>query len=184
MHAVLRNGAVLHRDETTDAATVGSAVAAGHELDGANEVGVDDGAITAVVIEARNADALHEDLRVLPGDPAPTQLDPDRLGQIVANLVENALKYATSIVEVSTGLRDRDLAVVVTDDGPGIPPDDMNKVFMRLYTVRATPGRTVGTGLGLAIVQEIAAAMGGRATADAPATGGARITVSLPASVG
>ncbi|MDQ1508333.1 MAG: hypothetical protein QOG50_177, partial [Actinomycetota bacterium] len=47
-------------------------------------------------------------------------------------------------------------------------------------TVRATPGRAVGTGLGLAIVEEIAVAMGGRATADAPAAGGARITVSLP----
>ena len=72
--------------------------------------------------------------------------------------------------------------VVVTDDGPGIPPGDVEKVFARLYTVRETPGRTVGTGLGLAIVQEIAAAMGGRATADTPAAGGARITVSLPSS--
>jgi two-component system sensor histidine kinase BaeS len=136
----------------------------------------------AALAFAPQAQELGLGLRVLPGESAPTRLDPDRLGQIVANLVENALKYATSIVEVSTVLRDEHLVVVVTDDGPGIPPGDVEKVFARLYTVRETPGRTVGTGLGLAIVQEIAAAMGGHATADTPAAGGARITVSLPAN--
>jgi two-component system sensor histidine kinase BaeS len=126
------------------------------------------------------------ELGVLPADPAPARLDPDRLGQIVANLVENALKYATAVVEVSTELHDGDLhggelVVIVTDDGPGIPADDVANVFTRLYTARATAGRAVGTGLGLAIVQELAAAMGGRAAADVPPSGGARVTVSLPA---
>jgi two-component system sensor histidine kinase BaeS len=120
------------------------------------------------------------ELHVLAGNSAPAFVDPDRLGQIVANLVENALKYARSIVEVSTQLRPGELAVVVTDDGPGIPLDDLANVFTRLYTVRATPGRAVGTGLGLAIVQELAAAMGGRAAAEVPPSGGARIAVSLP----
>ncbi|MEX2032551.1 MAG: ATP-binding protein [Dehalococcoidia bacterium] len=120
-------------------------------------------------------------LRVVPGDPAPAHLDADRLGQIVADLMENALKYATSSVEVSTEVHDGEVAVAVIDDGPGIPPADMDKVFTRLYTVRATPGRAVGTGLGLAIVQELAVAMRGHAVADAPAAGGARITVTLPA---
>ena len=132
---------------------------------------------------APQARELGLELRVLPGGPAPAELDPERLGQVVANLVENALKYATSTVEVSAIRRDREVAVIVTDDGPGIPSDDMNKVFTRLYTVRSTPGRAVGTGLGLAIVQELAVAMGGRATADTPAAGGARITVSVPAAV-
>ena len=137
-----------------------------------------DDAALAFAPQARD---LGLDLRVLRTDPAPARLDPDRLGQIVANLVENALKYATSIVEVSTERRGNEIAVTVTDDGPGIPPEDASKVFTRLYTVRATPGRAVGTGLGLAIVQELASAMNGRAAADAPASGGARITVTLPA---
>jgi signal transduction histidine kinase len=69
----------------------------------------------------------------------------------------------------------------VRDDGPGVPPDEMNRVFERLYTVRETPGRAVGTGLGLAIVRELAAAMGGVARAEAAPGGGTRFVVSLPA---
>jgi two-component system, OmpR family, sensor histidine kinase KdpD len=73
--------------------------------------------------------------------------------------------------------------VVVTDDGPGIPPDETARVFDRLYTVRATPGRSVGTGLGLAIVRELSAAMGGRAWAETPGPGGSRFVVTLPTNV-
>ena len=72
----------------------------------------------------------------------------------------------------------------MTDDGPGIPPADVDKVFTRLYTARVTAGRAVGTGLGLAIVQELSVAMGGRAAVETPAAGGARIVVSLPAAGG
>jgi two-component system, OmpR family, sensor kinase len=136
----------------------------------------------AALAFAPQARELGLDLRVLPGEPAPVRLDPDRLGQIVANLVENALKYATTVVEVSTDRRADEVAITVTDDGPGIPPVEAGKVFTRLYTARATQGRAVGTGLGLAIVQELALAMGGRAAVDTPAIGGARIAVSLPAT--
>ena len=132
---------------------------------------------------APQARELGLDLRVIPGASVPAEVDPDRLGQIVANLVENALKYAAATVEVAAEPRGEELAVIVTDDGPGIPADDLTNVFTRLYTARATPGREVGTGLGLAIVQELAAAMGGRAAADAPATGGAHIVVTLPAQL-
>src|SRR5262249_30048902 len=74
-------------------------------------------------------------------------------------------------------------AVVVTDDGPGIPTDELGRVFERLYTVRSAPGRQVGTGLGLAIVRELASAMGGRAWADPAPTTGTRFVVSLPTNV-
>jgi two-component system OmpR family sensor kinase len=106
--------------------------------------------------------------------------DADRLAQIVANLLENALKYATSniVVELAaygTG----DLDVRVRDDGPGIDPNDLPRVFDRLYVSRTIPGRSVGTGIGLAIVRELAGAMGGQAWVD-PATGGATFVVRLP----
>jgi two-component system sensor histidine kinase BaeS len=123
-------------------------------------------------------------LEITTGPPLPVDLDPERLGQIVANLVENALKYAATTVTVYAAAHGpAHVAVVVVDDGPGIPPDQLDRVFERLYTVRATPGRAVGTGLGLAIVRELAAAMGGSARVEAAPEGGSRFVVSLPTNV-
>jgi signal transduction histidine kinase len=129
-----------------------------------------------------------QDLGLVIATDAPSvvraDLDPERVGQIVANLVENALKYATARVEVhvaATGAGD--VTIAVTDDGPGVPPDQLDAVFDRLYTVREAPGRAVGTGLGLAIVHELAGAMGGRAHAETPPEGGSRFVVELPTNV-
>jgi signal transduction histidine kinase len=121
------------------------------------------------------------ELKVSSGGVLAVELDPERLGQIAANLIENALKYASATVEVyAAPQQDGQIAIVVVDDGPGIPPDKVARVFERLYTVRETPGRAVGTGLGLAIVRELAAAMGGRARAEAAPGGGTRFVVSVP----
>ncbi len=111
--------------------------------------------------------------------------DPDRLAQIVANLVENALKYAHDRIDV--GLRDAGAGVLeirVVDDGPGIEPGEEQRVFERLFVSRAAPGRSVGTGLGLAIVGELAGAMGGSAAVDPSGTGGATFLVRLPLRTG
>jgi signal transduction histidine kinase len=132
---------------------------------------------------APQARDLGIELDVVPGASSPVELDPERLAQIVANLVENALKYATTAIQVSIARPDTNrAAIVVADDGPGIPSDDVAHVFERLYTARATPGRSVGTGLGLAIVRELATAMGGTAAVDAPPEGGTRFVVTLPAT--
>jgi len=106
--------------------------------------------------------------------------DPERLGQIVANLVENALKYASSSIVVQITAGAGALELRVEDDGPGIDPADLPYVFERLFTSRTTPGRRVGTGLGLAIVRELAAAMGGSASAERVDAGGTRFVVRLP----
>jgi two-component system sensor histidine kinase BaeS len=111
----------------------------------------------------------------------PADADPDRLAQIVANLVENALKYAaSSIVVTLVAHGPGDLDLQVHDDGPGIDPEDLPHVFDRLYVSRHTPGRCLGTGIGLAIVRELASAMGGRAWVDPDATSGATFVVRLP----
>jgi two-component system sensor histidine kinase BaeS len=119
-------------------------------------------------------------LRVAPGDAVTATVDPERLAQIVANLVENALKYASSVVVVDVARIDGVLQVRVDDDGPGIPDEDRPRVFERLYTGRATAGRKVGTGIGLAIVHELAAAMGGTAAVAPLAPAGTRFVVTLP----
>ncbi len=120
-------------------------------------------------------------LEVARGDALLTEADPERLGQITANLVENALKYADTTVRVDVDRRDGLVELRVDDDGPGVGPAERERVFERLYTARAAPGRKVGTGIGLAIVHELAVAMGGTARCEGLDGGGTRFVVTLPA---
>jgi two-component system sensor histidine kinase BaeS len=126
-------------------------------------------------------------IRVVAPTEAPTALwvdaDPDRLRQVVANLIENALKYATSTIEVGVGVDGSVVALWVEDDGPGIGAEELGRVFDRHFHSDRTPARRVGTGLGLAIVAELVAAMGGRVGAESPCRDGhgTRMTVQLRA---
>jgi two-component system sensor histidine kinase BaeS len=127
------------------------------------------------------------ELTVVAPEAAWGRSDHDRLGQVLGNLVENALKFARSQVAVEVtalpgGPAGRPLAVqiAVTDDGPGITPDDLPHVFERLYVATKVPVRKeVGSGLGLAIVRELVDAMGGRVWAESPEEGGTRFVVIL-----
>ena len=125
------------------------------------------------------ADELGVAMHVDAPEPVPADADPERLGQIVANLVENALKYATSRIDVTVARADGQVVVRVQDDGPGVSAADLPHVFDRLYASRTVPGRKVGTGLGLAIVRELSAAMGGTVWAE-PGDQGTRFLVRLP----
>ena len=137
--------------------------------------------LAATVAEA--AEALRYELEAagvtlsvgVPDRPVILDLDPDRLRQIVANLVENALKFATSavrvVVEPGPG-QGQGALLAVEDDGPGIAPEDLPHVFERLYASSRRVARAAGTGLGLAIVAELAEAMGGRVRAVSPLDGG------------
>ena len=95
--------------------------------------------------------------------------DANRLHQVFANLVDNAVKYgrAEGTVVVSARLADDGkIEVSVTDDGPGIPPDSMERVFERFYRVdKARSREQGGTGLGLSIVKHIVQSHGGKAWA-------------------
>ena len=109
--------------------------------------------------------------------------DPDRLAQVVANLVDNALKFARSTVVVRVTRDGSEASLVVEDDGPGIAAEDLPHVFERLYVSRHEPvRREAGSGLGLAIVHELVDAMGGTVSAQTSAlSGGAQIVVRMPA---
>ncbi len=125
-----------------------------------------------------------------PVPPRPVTADPDRLAQLLANLLENALTFARTTVTVT--LIDHpeadDCVITVDDDGPGIATGDLERVFERFYRADRGPNRRMGSGLGLAIVAELATAMGGTARAESPLDydGGSRFVVMLrhwPASV-
>ncbi len=107
--------------------------------------------------------------------------DPDRLAQLTANLIENALRYAAHEVRVTARRGRGSSELWVIDDGPGIAPDDLGRVFERLFVARPRPDRPVGSGLGLAIVAELTAAMGGTVRAESPlnSAGGTRMVVTL-----
>jgi two-component system sensor histidine kinase BaeS len=109
--------------------------------------------------------------------------DPDRLAQVVANLVENALKFASTriTVDVADDVEADTVLLVVGDDGPGIDESDLTRVFERFATSDRASARRSGTGLGLAIVAELVRAMGGEVRATGTTTGsdGTRMEVRL-----
>jgi two-component system sensor histidine kinase BaeS len=113
-----------------------------------------------------------------PGDLT-AAADPDRLAQVVANLIENALKFATGAISVGAGRAGEAVTVWVEDDGPGISAEDLPHVFEPFWSANRSPARQVGSGLGLAIVAELVAAMGGTVHAEPAAPGGTRMVVAL-----
>ncbi len=113
--------------------------------------------------------------------PLVVSADPDRLAQVLANLCENAGKYARSTVAVTARAVDGAAIVTVDDDGPGIADHDLPHVFERLYVARHVPERRENaSGLGLAIVAELVGAMGGAVGAGSAPNGGARLWFSVP----
>lgn len=111
---------------------------------------------------------------------APAEGDPDRLVQVVSNLVENALRSTPSGGSVRVSAEPG--ALTVADTGTGLPADDLPRAFERfyLYDKAAREGRRVGTGLGLAIVKELTEAMGGSVEVDSEPGTGTTFVVRLP----
>lgn len=137
----------------------------------------------AIADHALLAEARRIDLGAAPIAEAAAALgDPPALATLLANLVDNALRCTPEggRVDVSAGTAGGRAWLEVADSGPGIPPDERQRVFDRFYRSGGTPG--AGTGLGLAIVRAIAGRHQARVTlGDAPA-GGLSVRVDLPAA--
>ncbi len=112
--------------------------------------------------------------------------DVNRLDQVLANLVDNAIKYGGANGAVIVGgkkLENGALEMFVRDDGPGIPPESLDRVFERFYRVDKARSRDQGgTGLGLAIVKHIVHAHGGEVWAESESGKGATFFFTLPAT--
>jgi two-component system, OmpR family, sensor histidine kinase TctE len=115
------------------------------------------------------------------GGPTPVRATPHLLDELVANLVDNALRYtpAGGIVTVAVASRPDAVELRVEDNGPGIPPAERERVFERFYRLHHDGAK--GCGLGLSIVREIAAASDAQVVLSEPVSGpGLVVTVTFP----
>ena len=145
----------------------------------------DIGALVQGIVEDMAAAAAAKHLRVTTSAGPDTKslvVDAAKVHDIVRNLVENAINYtqAGGDITIAAAADAGRLVVTVSDNGPGIPPEDVSRVFERFYRVDKSRGRPGGTGLGLAIVKHLADLHGGAVTVENRALGGAAFTVRLP----
>ena len=117
---------------------------------------------------------LAPDARVS-GDPANTE-------RIVTNLLDNAFRYGgpAVVVTVTTSTTEREAVVEVADNGPGIAPVDLGRIFEPFYRVHPDAASPEGNGLGLAIARSLAERIGGRLTAASQVGSGSTFRLSLP----
>ncbi|MBE2215626.1 MAG: HAMP domain-containing histidine kinase [Opitutaceae bacterium] len=130
----------------------------------------------ALVAEEKNIQ-----LMLQAGQPATIEADATRLRQVVANLVDNAVKYTPEGGSVYVGWDRRvdRVVIAVRDTGPGVPPGEQDKIWRRLY--RGDQSRSQrGLGLGLSVVKAIVEAHGGHVAVMNHSAGGAVFTVELP----
>lgn len=120
-------------------------------------------------------------LRTL-GTPAPFATHPGALRLILSSLLENAMKYGKlgGSIEVELIFAAEELRITVVDDGPGILPEEIERIFEKFYRGAQESGRSAGHGLGLYSARTLTRALGGELHAANRPGGGAEFTLSLP----
>jgi len=124
-----------------------------------------------------------EVMQQLPPEPALMLADRDRLVQVMVNLLSNAAKHVPAEggrVKIRLESRDTVWRVTVIDNGPGIPPDDLQIVFEKFLQSSTGAEKPVGTGLGLPISRQIIEHLGGRIWAEGGSEKGATLCFELP----
>jgi len=116
-------------------------------------------------------------------DLPPVMLDPDRMAQVLENLVSNSLRFTApdGRITLAAARRDDRLLLTVRDTGSGIPPEHLQNIFARFYRVSESRFQNRGeSGLGLAIAESIVAAHGGQISAESELGRGTVIRIRLP----
>lgn len=129
----------------------------------------------------------HITLTVQAAQALPVRADPDRITQVLTNIIGNALTAtpAGGTVTVQTRAQGHSAQVVIADTGAGLAAADLERIFERFYRAPGQPRRSSGSGIGLTIARGIARAHGGDVTAASPGPGhGATFTLSLPLRAG
>jgi len=141
----------------------------------------------AVAMVKPIAEKKHQRLAVSPPIALPPILgDPDKLTQVLINLLDNAVKYTSEGggITIEAKAFEDEIEISVSDTGIGIPSKDLPRIFERFYRVDRARSREVGgTGLGLSIVKHIVEAHGGIVRVDSELGKGTRLTVVLPCNV-
>ncbi len=125
------------------------------------------------------ADSLPQNVAWGPTSHALVHGDRDALTRLVWILIDNASRHGATEISVAAVDHPTDVSIVVTDDGPGFPPEDFKRVFERFYRVDAARSAT-GSGLGLSIADAVTKEHGGTISAANGPGGGAIVTVTLP----
>jgi two-component system sensor histidine kinase KdpD len=116
-------------------------------------------------------------------DLPPIRVDPVLFEQVLFNLLDNAAKYSSagSRIEISAALDGTTTQIRIADEGVGIPPNDVERIFDKFYRAEASDRRRAGTGLGLPICRGFIEAMGGSIRAANRSAGkGAVFTIAMP----
>lgn len=124
-----------------------------------------------------------EFIRLLPETSYFVDIDTDKLTQVIDNIISNALKYSPDGGNIRFGftVHDNMLRVMISDDGMGIPKENVGRIFDRFYRVDRARARSMGgTGLGLAIAREMIEAHGGKIWAESEEGHGTTIFFTLP----
>lgn len=117
----------------------------------------------------------------IPAGLPEANIDPQRLAQVLGNLISNAVKYTDSGgIAVSAAAGDGEIHIAVADTGPGIPPDEQRRVFEPFYRGQTPQRTTEGLGVGLSIARSLTEAHGGRLTLDSAPGRGSVFTIHLP----
>jgi len=124
-----------------------------------------------------------EFIRLLPDKSYFVDIDTDKLTQVIDNIISNALKYSPDGGNIRFGftVHDNMIRVMISDDGMGIPKENVTRIFDRFYRVDRARARSMGgTGLGLAIAREMIEAHGGKIWAESEEGQGTTIFFTLP----
>lgn len=140
-------------------------------------------AVVADVLQQLNRFCEGRDIRVsIPADLPEADADQVLITLVLRLLLDNALKYASpsAAIGISAERLEDNIAVHVSNDGPGIDPHELNAIFQKFYRGKDVRARIPGTGLGLTIARDIVATHGGELTADSEAGAGVRFSFTLP----